>query len=78
MDANGDYLGGAISLGLQAASGRYMIIPPRSRCSTRGLQWVGDTTGNLRALGLDPWHCPQIEGFIAQSQQLSTQPLSVF
>ncbi|MBK9453685.1 MAG: type III pantothenate kinase [Bacteroidetes bacterium] len=80
VDANGDYLGGAISLGLRSRfralydyTAALPLLPHEGP-----LQWVGDTTETCMRSGLIHGIVLEIEGFIAQYQQLSTQPLSVF
>ncbi|MEY3442695.1 MAG: hypothetical protein RLZZ519_976 [Bacteroidota bacterium] len=80
VDAAGDYLGGAISLGLRSrfrALHDYTAALPL--LSHEGaLQWVGDTTESCMRSGLIHGIVLEIEGFIAQYQQYTTQPLSVF
>lgn len=80
VDANGDYLGGAISLGLRSrfrALHDYTAALPLL-AHDGPLQWVGDTTETCIRSGLIHGITLEIEGFVARYSELGKEPLSVF
>lgn len=80
VDANGDYLGGAISLGLRSRfRALHEFTAALPMLSHEGeLKWVGDTTESCMLSGLIHGITLEIDGFIAQYQQFSSERLSVF
>jgi type III pantothenate kinase len=80
VDAQGDYLGGAISLGLRSrfrALHDYTAALPLLQ-PDGPLPWVGDTTETCIRSGIVHGMALEIDGFIDQFAQLSTNPLKVF
>lgn len=80
VDAQGDYLGGAISPGLRTrfrALHDYTAALPL--IDTEGdLPWVGDSTETCIRSGVVHGLVSEIEGFIAHYAGLSSAPLPVF